>query len=278
LLFSDYGLIAKHVKLQGVIFDWAGTLADHGSRAPVAALLSIFAEAGVAIAVAEARLAMGVAKKKHIESILTIPRVRQAWTEARGSQPTQRDADELYAAFIPRQLACLESHAELIDGVPAAAKRLRERGLKIGSTTGYTRPMLDYLLDRARAQGFVPDFSACPDEVPEGRPAPFLCYLNAIQMKTYPLWAMVKIGDTPVDIEEGRNAGMWTIGVTRTGNEVGLTRAEWEAAAEHERQALLAAAEAKLHAAGAHYLAPSVADCDEILDSIEARLQLGDRP
>jgi phosphonoacetaldehyde hydrolase len=266
------------VKLQGVIFDWAGTLADHGSRAPVSALLSIFAAADVPITVAEARLSMGVAKKKHIESILTLPRVREAWIAARGAHPTQRDADALYAECIPRQLACLESHSDLIDGVPAAAGRLRGRGLEIGSTTGYTRPMLDYLLDRARAQGFVPDFSACPDEAPAGRPAPFMCYLNAIQMKTFPLWAMVKIGDTPVDIEEGRNAGMWTIGITRTGNEVGLTREEWDAAAGSEKQSLLSIAEGKLDAAGAHYLAPSVADCDDILESIQARLDLGDHP
>jgi phosphonoacetaldehyde hydrolase len=264
------------VKLQGVIFDWAGTLADHGSRAPIAALLDIFAAAGVPITAAEARLSMGVAKKNHIESILRLPRVREAWRAARGSHPEPRDADDLYTKFIPRQLVSLESHSDLIDGVAAAAERLRSRGLKIGSTTGYTRPMLDYLLERAAGQGLVPDFSACPDEVPAGRPAPFMCFLNAIAMRTYPLWAMVKIGDTPVDIEEGRNAGMWTIGITRTGNEVGLTQAEWDGSPDGEKQTLLALAEGKLNAA--HYLAPSAADCDDILESIQARLQLGDRP
>jgi phosphonoacetaldehyde hydrolase len=266
------------VKLQAVIFDWAGTLADHGSRAPVSALVSIFSAAGVPISIGEARLSMGLAKKSHIESILAIPRVREAWGELRGAPPNQMDANELYAHFIPQQLACLESHSELIDGVPSLATRLRARGLKIGTTTGYTRPMLDYLLDRARAQGFVPDFSACPDEVPVGRPAPYMCYLNAIHLQAHPLWTVVKIGDTPVDIEEGLNAGMWTIGITRTGNEVGLTRAEWEAAPANEKQLLLSAAEEKLIAAGAHYVARSVADCDTILDSIQARLDLGGQP
>lgn len=261
-----------------MIFDWAGTLADHGSRAPVSALLSIFSAAGVPITIPEARLSMGLAKKKHIERILTIPRVRDAWRETHGTQPVETDRDRLYAQFIPQQVAILESHSELIDGVAAVANRLRERGLKIGTTTGYTRPMLDYLLDRARQQGFQPDFSACPDEVPAGRPAPYMCYLNAIHMQTHPLWAMVKIGDTPVDIEEGRNAGMWTIGITRTGNEVGLTQAEWGAASEDERGRMLAAAEETLTAAGAHYVAASAADCEDILDSIQARLDLGGRP
>jgi phosphonoacetaldehyde hydrolase len=268
----------KRMKLQGIIFDWAGTLADHGSRAPVSALAGVFSAAGVPITIAEARMSMGVAKKKHIESILTIPRVRESWSATHGAPPSQADADQLYAQFIPQQLACLESHADLIEGVPASVDRLRARGLKIGTTTGYNRPMLDYLLDRARQQGFVPDFSACPDEVPAGRPAPYMCYLNAIHIKAFPFWATVKIGDTPVDIEEGLNAGMWTIGITGTGNEVGLTAAEWDATPDPEKHALLSKAEENLLAAGAHYVAPSVADCDDILDSIQARLDQGARP
>jgi phosphonoacetaldehyde hydrolase len=258
--------------LQGIIFDWAGTLADHGSRAPVAALRSIFSEAGVPITVAEARDSMGLAKKTHIESILAIPRIRDSWTAAHPS------ANELYARFIPQQLACLESHSELIEGVAEAADRLRARGLKIGTTTGYTRPMLDYLLQRARQQGFEPDCALCPDDVPAGRPAPYMCYQSAIHLGIYPLWTLVKIGDTPVDIEEGLNAGMWTIGITRTGNEVGLTKAEWEATADSEKQVLLSAAERTLLAAGAHYVAPSVAECDSIIDAIQARLDMGQRP
>jgi phosphonoacetaldehyde hydrolase len=266
------------MKLRGVIFDWAGTLADHGSRAPVAALLRVFSDARVPVTIAEARLSMGLAKKKHIESILAIPRVQTAWTAIHGAAPTQIDADALYARFIPQQLECLETHSELIEGIPEAANRLRARGLRIGTTTGYTRPMLDYLLMRASQQGFTPDFAACPDDVPAGRPAPYMCYLNAIRLETHPLWTLVKIGDTPVDIEEGLNAGMWTIGITRTGNEVGLTQTEWEAMPDSEKHLMVSAAEETLIAAGAHYAAQSVADCEDILDSIQARLDLGDRP
>ena len=266
------------MKLQGVIFDWAGTLVDHGSRAPVAALLSIFSAAGVPIEIAEARQSMGVAKKQHIENILALTRVQEAWTLAHGIAPSQNDADRLYAAFIPQQLACLESHSELIEGVSDVASRLRSRGLKIGTTTGYNRPMLDYLLERAASQGFEPDFSTCPEEVSTGRPAAYMCYRNAIHLETYPLWALVKIGDTPADIDEGLNAGMWTIGITRTGNEIGLTRAEWDATPEEEKQILLSAGEKTLLTAGAHYVAHSVADCEAVLDSIQARLKNGDQP
>jgi phosphonoacetaldehyde hydrolase len=263
------------VHLTAVIFDWAGTVVDHGSHAPVATLQDVFARAGVPITTAEARLSMGIAKRAHIESILELPRVSAAFA----ALTTGAGIDELYAAFIPRQMACLETHSDVIAGVPGAVDELRRRGLKIGSTTGYTRPMLEVLMLLAGKQGFSPDCALCPDDVPGGgRPAPWMCYLNAIRMQVGPLWTMVKIGDTPSDIAEGRNAGMWTIGITRTGNEVGLTAAAWEATPPLLRAELLQAAAARLSQAGAHYLSESAAECLAKVDEIEGRLARGERP
>jgi phosphonoacetaldehyde hydrolase len=251
--------------LTGIVFDWAGTVVDHGSRAPVATLQEIFENASLPITVEEARLSMGIAKRAHIASILAMPRVSSEWQRMHGAIPTEQDVERLYADFVPRQLACLERHSDVIAGVSTAIEQLRGRGLKIGSTTGYTRPMLDCAI--------------CPDDVPGGgRPAPWMCYLNAIRMQVGPLWCMIKAGDTPSDVAEGRNAGMWTIGVTRTGNEVGLTAAEWEALAEPQRSSALEKAAIRLRHAGAHYLAESVAGILESVDEIDARVTAGERP
>lgn len=258
------------MKLRAVILDWAGTVVDFGSRAPVAALQSVFARAGVAVTVAEARQSMGLAKKAHIRSILAIPRVREAWIKTHGAAPSEAAVEKLYVEFIPSQLQVLANHSCLIAGVADAVNRMRARGLKIGTTTGYNRAMLDYLLERAAAQNFIPDSAVCPDDAGGGRPLPWMCYLTAIRLQEYPLSAFVKIGDTPADIEEGRNAGMWTIGVTRTGNETGVTEEEWERLADAEREVLLKNAGRRLIEAGAHYTAASVAECDSILDRIEA--------
>jgi phosphonoacetaldehyde hydrolase len=139
--------------------------------------------------------------------------------------------------------------------------------------------MLEFLLERAREQGFAPDCALCPQDVPGGgRPAPWMCYLNAIQLKVSPMWSMVKIGDTPSDIAEGSNAGMWTIGVTRTGNEAGLTEEEWNAASADERRDVLARARVRLEQAGVHYLIESVADCMDIIDEISGRILAGEKP
>ena len=268
--------------LTGIVFDWAGTVVDHGSRAPVATLQKVFEEAGVAITVEEARLSMGIAKRDHVASILALPRVTAEWHRRYAASPAEADADRLYAAFVPKQLACLERYSDVIAGVPQTVDQLRARGLKIGSTTGYTRPMLDFLISLAKAQGFAPDCALCPQDVPGGgRPAPWMCYLNAVRLQAGPLWTMVKIGDTPSDIQEGRNAGMWTIGITRTGNEVGLTAAEWEAASARQRSDALAKAAVRLCDAGAHYLLESVGDwagMSGVLDQIDARVSAEERP
>jgi phosphonoacetaldehyde hydrolase len=266
------------VKLQAVVFDWAGTVVDHGSRAPVAALMGVFAEACVPITVAEARQSMGIAKRDHIAAILRIPRVAGEWQRVHGVAPAESDTRRLYDAFIPKQTECLAAWSDVIDGVASAVEQMRSWGLRIGSTTGYTRPMLNFLLDHARAQGFSPDYSSCPDDVGGGRPRPWMCYRNSVFLRTGPLNAMVKIGDTPSDIEEGRNAGMWTIGITRTGNEVGLTAAEWSATRAVDRPNLVAAAEKRLRAAGAQYTAQSVGDCLEAIERIDARYSAGESP
>jgi phosphonoacetaldehyde hydrolase len=264
--------------LTGVILDWAGTIVDHGSRAPVAALQEAFGAAGVPITTAEARQSMGLAKRAHMASILELPEVRDRWVGVHGRPPASSDVDKLYASFIPRQIEVLRNHSDLIEGAAQAAQRMRARGLKIGTTTGYNRDMLQYLLDRAREQGFVPDHAACPDDVPLGRPAPFMCHLNAMHMRVFPMSTMVKIGDTPADIEEGLNAGMWTIGITRTGNEIGLSTSDWASLPDDEKLARLAGAHEVFMSAGAHYVAESVAECDDILDRIQGRLELGGKP
>jgi phosphonoacetaldehyde hydrolase len=267
------------MKLSAVIFDWAGTVVDHGSRAPVAALQDVFAAAGVPITIGEARLSMGIAKRDHIREILALPRVAEAWKAQRGTAASEADGDTLYADFLPKQIECLGRFAEIIAGVANTAEVLRSRGIMIGSTTGYTRKMLDFLVERARKQGYSADSAICPEDVPGGgRPAPWMCYLTAIRLEVSPLWSMVKIGDTPSDIEEGLNAGMWTVGVTRTGNETGLTETEWRSASDAERSAWLGHAQTRLREAGAHYLIESAGECLDVIDEISGRIAAGEKP
>jgi len=205
--------------------------------------------------------------------------VLEEWTRQPEAPPRETDVETLYAAFIPRQIECLGDYAKAIAGVPETFEGLRSRVVRIGSTTGYTRPMLEFLVDRAREQGCEPDCAICPGDVPGGgRPAPWMCYLNAIRLEISPLWTMVKIGDTPSDIAEGPDAGMWTIGVTRTSNEAGLTAEEWDAATAAARDAAIAQASKRLRDAGAHNLVESAGDCLAAIDEIAGRIASSARP
>lgn len=260
-------------KLKALVLDWAGTTVDFGSCAPARTLQQVFARAGIQLSDAEARRDMGLPKKDHIGRILSMPRVRDAWQSLRGQEPSSADVEEVYQAFIPEQLSCLGEYSTLIDGVLDNVKRFRERGLKIGATTGYTRAMLDLLLEKSARAGYKPDCSLAPEDVGVGRPHPFMLYEIAIRLRIYPLAAMAKIGDTPADIEEGLNAGSWSIGVAGTGNAIGLSSEEFHSLSLEEQRSRLSNARCELERAGAHYVVDTLADLDAVLDDIDARLE-----
>jgi len=258
--------------VKAVVLDWAGTTVDFGSLAPARTLQKLFARHEIHLTGAEVRRDMGLPKKEHIRQILAIPRVSEAWRTLRGHIPTPSDLDELYEAFIPLQLSCLTGYSALIPGVAESVRRIRERGLKIGSTTGYTRAMLDLLLESSAKAGYAPDCSVALEDVGAGRPSPFMLYENAIRLQVYPLSAIAKVGDTPADIEEALNAGAWAIGVAGTGNGIGMAHDEFQALSAGDQHSRLSQSRKELERAGAHYVIDSLAKLEAVLDDIDSRL------
>jgi phosphonoacetaldehyde hydrolase len=215
---------------------------------------------------------MGLPKRDHIRAILSLPRVSGAWQTLRGHAPGEAEVEELYQQFVPLQLSCLAEHSALIPGVLEAVRSFRQRGLKIGSTTGYTRAMLDLLLEMGAKAGYEPDCSLSPEDVGAGRPHPFMLYEIAVLLKVSPMSAIVKIGDTPADIQEGLNAGVWSIGIAGTGNGIGLSFADFQKLSASERESRLAAARAELQSAGAHYVVDTLAEISPVLNEIDHHL------
>lgn len=264
--------MTNHARISAIMLDWAGTTVDHGSLAPVLALQTLFANHGIHVSTENARKDMGLLKRDHIRAILQLADIRSAWTQQFGHEPAIQDVDALYAEFGPLQMEIITKHSQVIDGVAETVARWKSLGMKIGSTTGYTRAMLTPVMEQARAQGYSPDSSVCPDEAGAGRPAPWMLFRNAQLLDVYPLSCCVKIGDTISDIEEGRNAGMWTIGLARTGNMVGLDAAAFAALPESEKQRLVLQAEETLRIHGAHFVAEDLPSCEPILREIEGLL------
>jgi phosphonoacetaldehyde hydrolase len=264
--------------IAAVVFDWAGTVVDHGSLAPVRTLQRVFATREIEVADEVARRDMGLAKRDHIRNLLAEPEVDTLWQARYGRTANEADVDTLYADFIPLQTACLLDYSHVIEGVPSVVEALRSHGIRIGGTTGYTRDMMQALEVQARAEGYAPDRYLCPDDVGAGRPHPFMCYRLAADLHAAPLSSCVKVGDTLSDIDEGRNAGMWTIGVLRTGNMVGLSAEDWAKLPASEQNEKLARAESLMLDRHAHYVVNSVAEILPVLDQIAQRMQAGAHP
>ena len=265
-------------RIEAVIFDWAGTTIDHGSLAPVRAVTEVFRRRGISVSDADARKDMGLFKRDHIARILGMPHVARQWRDTHGGPPVDADVESVFADFLPEQMKVLDAYSEVIAGVAAVTSRLRIRQLRIGSTTGYTRPMLDVLVERARAQGYESDIALCPNDVGGGRPHPWMCLQIAMSFRVSATATVIKIGDTISDIDEARNAGMWAVGVAATGNEIGLSAGEFAALADDDRQRRLAMARERLRGAGAHFVIDSAAAIEPIVDAIDRRLAAGDRP
>lgn len=264
--------------LKAAILDWAGTTVDYGSFAPTAVFIKLFATRGVQIKVEHARGPMGLMKKDHLRSIAFHPEVNSAWEAVHGQPVTEADVDEMFTDFVPMQMDCLAEYAQVIPGVPDAVEAFCRAGMKIGSTTGYTREMMEVLVPAARANGYCPDAWVSATDVPAGRPYPWMAYQNVIQLGVYPMEACVKIGDTLVDIEEGLNAGMWTVGLALTGNMLGLTEAEMKALPQKVLDAKRKTIEEQFYKAGAHFVADGLANCLDIVREINFRLWRGERP
>ena len=264
--------------IKAVILDWAGTMIDHGCRAPVIALRHVFADAGVAIAESEARADMGRAKRDHIRAILARPRVAEAWREARGGGPGEPDVDALHDAVEPVMRAAAKACATLIPGAADLAARLAAAKVRIASCTGYTRPMMADILPLAAAQGYSPELVICSGETIEGRPSPLMLWKALVELGVWPASACVKVDDATVGIGEGRAAGAWTVGLAASGNGVGLDHDALLALSGDDRARRVAAAGAALRDAGADYVVDSVADLWPVLEGIAARIAAGETP
>jgi phosphonoacetaldehyde hydrolase len=270
--------MAGRSKLAAIVFDWAGTVVDFGSHAPMGAFVELFASQGVRISIAEARVPMGLPKWDHIQALGRLPRVADAWHTAHGRPFDDADADRLYALFTPMNMAAVPQHAELVPGVPELVAELRARGLKIGSTTGYNREIMAVLAPLAARQGFEPDNLVCAGDVPQNRPSPLGMYRCFLDLAVWPAQRVVKVDDTVPGLLEGRHAGCWTVAVVVSGNEMGLTLPVWQALSRDEQAQRRAAARTRLAEAMPDYCVDTVAELPAVLDRIESRLSEGGPP
>lgn len=258
-------------KIKAVVFDWAGTTVDFGSFAPMGVFIKAFAQFGIEVSIAQARAPMGAPKWDHIRALMDMPGIAAQWQAKYGAHPSDADVTRVYEVFVPMNETVAADYADLVPGCKDAVAALRAKGLKIGSTTGYTRSIMERVLPVAAAQGYAPDTLVCSDDLAEGRPGPLGMYQCMVDLVVYPPAAIVKVDDTAPGILEGVAAGCITVGVALSGNAVGKTPAELAAMPPDAVDALRQHATRLLRAAGADHVIDTVADLPPLIDALDRR-------
>lgn len=256
-------------KISCVIMDWAGTAVDFGCFAPLNAFLKVFSEEkGIDITYRQAREPMGLLKIDHIKAILNMPEVNEKFRARYGRDWNMEDVNEMYVSFEKHLFASLSNFTTPIPGVLDTIKELRESGIKIGSTTGYTQAMMDVVRPGAAAKGYVVDNLVTPDNLPAGRPAPYMIYKNMIDLAIPSVDNVVKVGDTIADIKEGVNAKVWSIGIITGSNEMGITEEEYNLRTPDELAALKQEVRERMMAAGAHFVLDNITELPACIEKI----------
>lgn len=258
------------IRIEAVIFDWAGTVVDYGCFAPVEAFRQAFEEAGIHPAVEEIRKPMGLSKRLHVQTMLEMPRITALWQEVHGRPWTDEDADRVYARSEERILSLLPDYAEPIPHVLDAVNRLRERGIKIGSTTGYNDEMMGIVVPAAEKVGYKPDCWFSSDSTNKlGRPYPYMIFRAMETLQVSSVKAAVKVGDMAADIREGQNAGLITVGLIEGSSLMALSREEYEALPPEQQQAEIGRVCKAYADCGADYVIRNMSELPELLERIE---------
>ncbi len=267
-------------KVKALVLDWSGTVADAYVLAPAVVFFEVFKKHGVEISMFEARGPMGLRKDLHIKALTEVPEISHRWKEIKGKDPDQGDVDAMFEDFVPMQLDCLRQYTDLLPGVAEVVQRLQKQGIKIGSTTGFVRSMVDILEEDAKGQGYVPDASVAGDEVENGaRPKPFMVYKNLDMMDVHPIQSVIKVDDTVSGIGEALEAGCWGVGVSLYSNYMDVdSLAHAESLSDEDMARRLDHTNEILQKAGAHYVIDSIADIEPVIEDVNRRLARGERP
>lgn len=265
-------------QLQAVVLDWAGTVVDFGSFAPTQIFVEAFAEFGVSVSLEEARGPMGMGKWDHIRTLCNQPQIAERYRAAFNRLPTDEDVTALYERFMPLQIEKIALHSAVIPGALEAIAALRDKGMKIGSCSGYPAVVMAKVVELARENGYVADHVVATDEVPNGRPYPAQALSNVIALGISDVAACVKVDDTWPGILEGRSAGMWTVALTCSGNALGLTYEQFKALPAEELAAQRTRISQLFEGSRPHYLIDTIVELPAVIADINARLNRGETP
>lgn len=107
----------------------------------------------------------------------------------------------------------IEHYRREVKEIPGACDTFRwchAHGIKVATDTGFHRVIVEAIMDglgwvRDGLVDIAVDVEHVPGEI--GRPAPFMIFYAMTQLNIQSVHEVLKVGDTPADMLEGRNAG-----------------------------------------------------------------------
>src|SRR5215211_3916295 len=189
-----------------VVFDMAGTTIEHEGQVPQA-FRDALRSNGIAFAEEELQGLMGASKREVLRFFVG----RQFGEDA--SNPSR--VERIYADFgVLLRDYYTGAGVRPVAGVEEALARLGGRGIKVALTTGFDREVTDTILETVGWRDGVVDASLCGDDVPQGRPAPFMIFRAMEATGVLDVGRVAVVGDTVLDLQAGANAGArWVVGV-----------------------------------------------------------------
>lgn len=196
-------------RIELVVFDMAGTTV-RDDDAVNSCLREALMEAGVPVTRDEVNTVMGIPKPLAIETLLS--------QKEPGASPARTRIDSIHDSFLVRMIRFYETDPRVQEMPEATAtfQRLKSAGVKVALDTGFSRPIVNVILDRLGwSQSDLLDATVTSDEVKRGRPHPDLLLEAMRRTGVTEARRVAKVGDTPSDLGEGQAAGCaLVIGVT----------------------------------------------------------------
>ena len=200
--------------IRACIFDLGGTLIDKYSLSPLNSLHKAFHKFNIPITKSLIADDMGLKKKEHIEIILEKPNVKPMWYRETSDIPKSIMRDCILREFNRVQTKSLET-CDLIENSVFTINRLQKMGIKIGITTGFNYEHTMIVNNIFEEHNIFLDSIVSSDCVDNSRPYPDMIHENMKNLNITNPKHVIKIDDTFIGIQEGLNAGCFTIGVPR---------------------------------------------------------------
>ncbi len=202
-------------KIKLIVFDISGTLIDHGSLVTVYTFQKTFKKYKIIINPELIIKDMGISKNRHIKNILKHSFINNQIIKNKINKKNLYDNLKLdFDKILKNEV---KNKFDYISGFDSIMKYLKKKNILIGLTTGYPRPILNFILQKFKKEkNFIPDCAVSASDVRRGRPYNdmIIKILKVLKVKKI---NTIKIDDSLSGILEGKNAQVKTIGLTLSG-------------------------------------------------------------